>query len=238
MNLNDIFRENGLISRHLGNYELRAEQIHMANAVQEAIRLNKHLLVEAGTGVGKSLAYLVPFIKWSTESDKRAVVSTYTKTLQEQLVNKDLPFLERVLDIDFKFALCVGSQNYICLRRMNQGYAYDLFDSERELAEIQRINRWLGESETGLYSDLDFEPAESTWSKICRESDLCLGRGCSFKNRCFYRKARSKEEQADILVVNHHLFFANLVSGGKVLPEFESVVFDEAHTLEMLLPNI
>ncbi|MFH1338902.1 MAG: helicase C-terminal domain-containing protein [Candidatus Omnitrophota bacterium] len=232
MNLNDIFRENGLISRHLGNYELRAEQIHMANAVQEAIRLNKHLLVEAGTGVGKSLAYLVPFIKWSTESDKRAVVSTYTKTLQEQLVNKDLPFLERVLDIDFKFALCVGSQNYICLRRMNQGYAYDLFDSERELAEIQRINRWLGESETGLYSDLDFEPAESTWSKICRESDLCLGRGCSFKNRCFYRKARSKEEQADILVVNHHLFFANLVSGGKVLPEFESVVFDEAHTLE------
>lgn len=232
MDLNDIFAEKGLIARHFGNYEYRTEQIQMANAVQEAIQLNRHLLVEAGTGVGKSLAYLVPFIEWSTEFNKKAVISTYTKTLQEQLVNKDLPNLSRVLGIDFKFALCVGGQNYICLRRLNQGSNYDLFDSERELEEIQRIGRWLEETESGLYSDLEFEPAESTWSKICRESDLCLGKNCPYRNDCFYRKARQKEDKADILVVNHHLFFANLVSGGKVLPDFEAVVFDEAHTLE------
>ncbi len=232
MNINDIFGEKGLIAKHLGNYEYRTEQIQMAGAIQEAIQLNRHLLVEAGTGVGKSLAYLIPFIKWSVEFDKKVVVSTYTKALQEQLVNKDLPLLEHVLGIDFKFALCVGGQNYICLRRLNQGYNYDLFESERELQEIQQINRWLDETETGLYSDLDFAPKESTWNKICRESDLCLGKKCSFRNRCFYRRARLKEDKANILVVNHHLFFANLVSGGRVLPDFEAVVFDEAHTLE------
>jgi ATP-dependent DNA helicase DinG len=231
MDLNEVFKEEGLIARHLGNYEFRPEQIQMANAVQEAIQLNRHLLAEAGTGVGKSLAYLVPFINWSTHFKKKAVISTYTKTLQEQLVNKDLPFLHRVLGIDFSFTLCVGGQNYLCLRRLNQGYNYDLFESEKELQEIQLISQWLQETKTGLYSDLDFEPNESTWSKVCRESDLCLGRRCSYRKDCFYLKARLKEEKADILVVNHHLFFANLASGGRVLPDFQAVVFDEAHIL-------
>ncbi len=232
MNLNDIFKDDGLLAKHLPNYEFRAEQIQMASAVQEAIQLNRHLLVEAGTGVGKSLAYLISFIKWSTDFNKKVVISTHTKTLQEQLTKKDLPFLQRILGIDFRFALCVGGQNYLCLRRFNQGYNYDLFETGAELTQMQRISRWLERTETGLYSDLDFEPAESTWSKICREGDLCLGRKCLYRKDCFYRKARIKEDKANILVVNHYLFFANLVSGGRVLPNFEAVVFDEAHTLE------
>ncbi|MFH1678546.1 MAG: helicase C-terminal domain-containing protein [Candidatus Omnitrophota bacterium] len=232
MELTDIFKEDGLIAKHLVSYEFRIQQIQMANAVAEAIQSNQHLLVEAGTGVGKSLAYLVPFIQWCTRLNKKVIISTYTKTLQEQLVNKDLPFLRRVLGIDVKFALCMGGQNYLCLRRFQQSQNHDLFETGRELSQIQQIGRWLEATESGLYSDLDFEPGESTWSKICREGDLCLGRKCAHRKGCFYQKARAKLEKADILVVNHHLFFANLVSGGRVLPNVEAVVFDEAHTLE------
>ncbi len=232
MNLNDIFKEYGLIAQHLENFEFRPEQAQMANAVQEAIRLNRHLLAEVGTGVGKSLAYLIPFINWAVSFDKKVAVSTYTKTLQEQLVNKDLPFLQRVLGIEFKFALCVGGQNYLCLRRFNQAQKYDLFESDREMTEICRISKWLDKTETGLYSDLEFRPPEFTWAKICRESDLCMGKKCLYTKNCFYRRAKLKENNAHILVINHHLFFANLISGGRVLSNFEAVVFDEAHTLE------
>jgi ATP-dependent DNA helicase DinG len=232
MNLNNIFDEDGLIAQHLGTYEFRVQQMQMAKAVEEAVQSRKHLLVEAGTGVGKSLAYLVPFIQWAKKFDKKVAVSTYTKTLQEQLVKKDLPFLHEILGLDFNYTLCVGAQNYLCLRRLTQGYKNDLFDSDRELGEIERITGWAEETATGLYAELDFEPSEYTWGKICREADLCLGRKCTHRKECFYNKAKEKENKADILVVNHHLFFANLASGGRVLPNFEALVFDEAHTLE------
>ncbi|MFH1784136.1 MAG: helicase C-terminal domain-containing protein, partial [bacterium] len=232
MKLRDVFSEQGLISRVLDNFEFRPQQMIMAEAVEGAVSLRRHLLAEVGTGVGKSLAYLVPFIQWAKDKDKKVVVSTYTKTLQEQLVKKDLPFLKSILGIDFNFALCVGGQNYLCLRRFSQGYKNDLFESDRELDEIGRIRVWAETTETGLYSDLDFEPRDGTWNKICRETDLCMGRKCQYKKECFYNKARSFQNQADILVVNHHLFFANLSSGGRVLPSFEGVVFDEAHTLQ------
>ncbi len=232
MNINDIFGENGVIAKHLKTYEFRPQQMIMANAVGSAIELNKHLLAEAGTGVGKSLAYLVPFIKWSKDFSKKIVISTYTKTLQEQLVNKDLPFLRTALNIDFRFALCVGAHNYLCLRRLNRGYNYDLFDTNREVEEIRRITEWKNKTESGLYSDLEFEPIAATWNKVCREGDLCLGKKCLYRKDCFYNKAKLIQDKADILVINHHLFFANLISGGNVLPNFEAVVFDEAHTLE------
>ncbi|MFH1577852.1 MAG: ATP-dependent DNA helicase [Candidatus Omnitrophota bacterium] len=231
MDINDVFKEEGLIAGHLENYEFRAQQVHMAAAVKEAIDLKKHLLIEAGTGVGKSLAYLVPFIEWSSRANQKVAISTYTKTLQEQLIKKDLPFLQAALGIDFKFALCVGGQNYICLRRLNMGYEHDLFEA-LESSTIERIHRWLDKTKSGLYSDLDFEPKDITWAKICRESDLCLGRKCAYRKDCFYRKARLADDNANILVLNHHLFFANLISGGRVLPDFSAVVFDEAHTLE------
>ncbi len=232
MSLEDIFNENGLVAQNLSSFEFRSQQLGMAKAVERTIESRRHLLAEAGTGVGKSLAYLVPFIMWAKESDRKVVISTYTKTLQEQLVNKDLPFLKSILGIDFKFALCLGGQNYICLRRFNHGYKHDLFESEKELDEINRIRVWIERTQSGLCSDLDFEPKNITWTKICRETDLCLGRKCLYKNSCFYNRARLTQNQADILVVNHHLFFANLASGGRVLPAFEGVVFDEAHTLE------
>ncbi len=232
MDLNSIFSENGLIAQNLNDFEFRPQQLQMANAVWGAVCSNQHLIVEAGTGVGKSLAYLEPAICWSVENSEKIVISTYTKTLQEQLINKDLPFLQRILDINFRFALCVGGQNYACLRRFHQGHQYDLFETKTELNQATHIASWLEETETGLYSDLDFQPTESIWGKVCREADLCLGKKCAHRRNCFYNRARQEQARADILVVNHHLFFANLISGGKVLPNFDAVVFDEAHTLE------
>ncbi len=237
MSIGETFRESRLITRYIDNYEFRPQQIQMAEAVERAISSGRDLLVEAGTGVGKSIAYLIPFIKWLRRSNKRVVISTYTKTLQEQLINKDLPSLQGIFGFNFRFTLCVGGQNYLCLRRLNQLFNYDLFDGDREIREISEISKWQKETDTGLRSDLDFEPEEVVWAKVCRESDLCLGRDCFYRKDCFYNKARLKAFKSHILVINHHLYFANLISGGRVLPCFDAVVFDEAHTLEDVATN-
>ncbi|MFH1776880.1 MAG: helicase C-terminal domain-containing protein [Candidatus Omnitrophota bacterium] len=206
----------------------------MVKAVQKAIGDDRHLIVEAGTGVGKSLAYLLPLIKWAADTNNKVVISTYTKTLQEQLVKKDLPQLRKVLGIDFRFSLCLGSNNYICLRRTSQNLISGFYETTEEKNDITKLQEWLKKTKLGLRSELGFRPPESLWNRLCRESDLCLGKKCFFKNDCFYRKARLQEFQAHILVVNHHLFFANIASGNKVLPSFKAVVFDEAHTLEQV----
>ena len=214
------------------NYETRPQQIEMTLEIQKAIEQNKHLIIEAGTGVGKSLAYLVPFIFWSIEEKKKVIISTYTKTLQEQLADKDLPFLQEILPVEFKFEMCVGSENYLCLRRLGNTFQYGLFDSPNEVKEINRISKWRERTQTGLRLELDFEPQERSWSKVCREPDMCLGNRCRYRNECFYSQSRIAQSKADLLVVNHHLFFANLSSGGRVLPAYDAVVFDEAQNIE------
>ena len=229
--------EDGPLAGRLGNYEVRLPQTKMLDAVTEAISENTHLMVEAGTGVGKSMAYLLPFISWAKKDGKRIIVSTYTKTLQEQLFRKDLPFLKQVLgqddpELNFDFALCVGSENYLCLRRLHRALQ-DLnnFDAEQK-QDFLEIKRWSNITSTGLIMDLDFSPHASVWQEVSRESDLCRYRKCRHYSGCFYRRAREIQKNAHILVVNHYLFFANLVSGGRALPYFDAVVFDEAHTLE------
>lgn len=245
MLIKDVFGNNGAIAEKLGAYELRPQQIDMALAIEKSINENRHLIIEAGTGVGKSLAYLVPFIFWAVKEQKRIVISTYTKTLQEQLINKDLPFLRNALGstsketggLDFSFALCVGGQNYLCIRRFNQALKHGLLETKKEIKEFQKIIGWEEQTKSGLRSELDFEPSQAIWSKVCRESDLCFGKKCLFKDDCYYNRAKRKEYKAHILVTNHHLFFANLVNEGRVLPRFDAVVFDEAHTLEDVATN-
>lgn len=254
MLIEDVLGKSGIIANKLDSYELRPQQLDMALAIGKSIDENKHLIVEAGTGVGKSMAYLVPFIFWTVKNRKKVVISTYTKTLQEQLIKKDLPFLRNALKsahadtchnnsspeaeqgreekFDFSFALCVGGQNYLCLRRFTQAQMHGVFDTRKEVGEFQKIIEWEGQTRNGLRSELDFEPSHAVWSKTCRESDLCFGKKCPFKDDCYYNKARRKEYKAQILVTNHHLFFANLVNEGRVLPGFDAVVFDEAQTLE------
>ena len=206
----------------------------MSEAISEAIKLDKHLIVEAGTGVGKSLAYLIPFIIHTVKNNKKVIISTYTKTLQNQLCSKDLPFLKKSLGIKFNYALCLGSENYLCLRRLNGKNAYDLLNSDNQFNEMTRILDWSSKTKSGIKSDLDFIPKSGVWNNVCRESDLCLGKKCSFKDSCFYKKAKNMERKSHILVTNHSLFFTNLASGGQVLPNFNAVVFDEAQTLEKI----
>jgi len=228
----EVLKEGGLISQNLSNYEERNEQIQMAKAVEEAILKKKHLVVEAGTGVGKSLSYLIPFIYWTVQEKKRVVISTYTKTLQEQLIKKDLPFLKKALNIDFRFALAVGGENYFCLRKMEGAHVYELLDTQKEIKELEKIFLSLPYLKDGLKSELDFEPSGKGWGRVCRESDVCLNKRCPFQKRCYYLKAKRAEAHSQILVVNHHLFFAHLSSEEKVLPSFDALVFDEAHNLE------
>ena len=245
MNIDDIFGPYGTFAKRPGVYEVRHQQIDMSRAVEESISERKHLIIEAGTGVGKSMAYLVPLILWAVENKKKVVISTYTKTLQEQLVKKDLPFIRDSLVLDnkisgkpdFSFALCVGGQNYLCIRRFHQALKHGLLTTMKDLNELQNITEWESQTKSGLRSDLDFEPSQTTWSKVCRESDLCLGKKCDYKDDCYYNKARRREFKAHILVTNHHLFFANLVNEGRILPNFDAVIFDEAHTLEDVATN-
>jgi ATP-dependent DNA helicase DinG len=231
MNALKLFGETGAIARAmLQAYEYRPQQSDMAEAVQSALEDKTHLIVEAGTGVGKSLAYLVPLVMRAREENQRAVVATYTKALQQQLVDKDLPFLRSVLG-DFRYALCVGGENYLCLRRFDHLRIGNLYE-QNEIEPLNRLFAWSTMTRTGLRSELDIEPPPGLWGKACRQADLCFGKDCSYYKDCFYMKAKSTEQQAHILVANHHLFFADMATGGNVLPFYKTVVFDEAHQVE------
>jgi len=227
-----LLGDNGVISRALKNYESRPQQLRMAEALCKSIESKEHLMVEAGTGVGKSLAYLVPFIIYAVENEKRVIVSTNTKTLQQQLYEKDLPFLRRALAVEFNYCLCLGSENYLCLRRINSEFTLNLFDTQTQQNDVKRIILWSLKTKKGLKSELGFIPGYEVWDKVCREPDLCLGSKCAHKLNCFYKNAKKYERISHILITNHALFFTNLASGGLVLPEFHAVVFDEGHTLE------
>lgn len=228
---NNFFKEYEEISKRLAGYESRLEQIEMAIAIDEALKLENHLIVEAGTGVGKSLAYLLPLIKWVLNEElgyRKAVVSTYTKALQRQLVEKELPFLKNTIYNELRYALCLGSENYICLRRLDKAVSVGLFDEPDH--QIKKLLSWVKRTTTGIRSEIDLDPY--TWQRVCRESDACYGKKCKQYNLCFYQKAKNKERMSHILVTNHHLFFANVVSGWNVIPHFNACVFDEAHEIE------
>ncbi|RKY40046.1 MAG: hypothetical protein DRP85_09360 [Candidatus Makaraimicrobium thalassicum] len=228
----DLFEEGGKIAGQLHGYEIRPQQLQMVEAVEQAITGPRNIIVEAGTGVGKSLAYLVPFIDWAVREDRKVVISTYTKALQNQLFVKDLPFLTRVLDIGFRYAMCMGSENYACLRKARKNSIPDLFETKKRKKQAENIIRWLSETETGLVTDMDFVLEKSVWNRFSRESDLCRGRKCPHNEQCFYRKARLKQSSSHILITNHSLLFTDITSGGRVLPDFQGLVLDEAHTLE------
>ncbi len=231
MSMEEILGKDGAVARAMGTaWEERPQQLRMADAVRKALAGGNHLVVEAGTGVGKSLAYLVPLVLWAREADSRVVVATYTKALQQQIVRKDIPFLKTVLG-DFRVALCVGGENYLCLRRFDQLRTGDLYE-QSEIDPLNRLFDWSTRTRTGLRSELPFEPPPGLWAKACRESDLCFGRECAYYKDCFYQRAKLLEQQAQVLVANHHLFFADLATGGNVLPQHRAVVFDEAHQIE------
>jgi ATP-dependent DNA helicase DinG len=227
-----FFEEGGVLSKCLPRYEFRNEQLAMALAVAEAAEKRETLLVEAGTGVGKSLGYLVPLILKAAVEDKRIFVATGTKTLQHQLMEKELPFLKKYLGADFNYALCVGAENYLCERRL-AGLALsaqeDLFGAGSEIASLRE---WSESCSKGLRSEISFPVSNHTWYQVCRIPELCSGQDCGKGGECFYQRARKRMSWADVLVGNHHLLFANLMSDWEYLPECQILVIDEAHTLD------
>jgi ATP-dependent DNA helicase DinG len=225
----------GPIAAALPGFEARPQQVQMACAIQRAFTQERHLAVEAGTGVGKSFAYLVPVIQHICEKGQKAVVSTFTITLQEQLINKDIPFLARCLPCSFTAVLAKGRGNYLCQRRL--GFA---LRSQRSLfgpgsRELESIEQWARTTTDGSLSDLPFQPSRATWDKVCSEHGNCPGRKCSYYRRCFYRQARTRWGEADLIVANHALLFSDLTLKEKsvgLLPPYQLVVIDEAHNME------
>jgi ATP-dependent DNA helicase DinG len=241
-----LFGPTGLLSR-ARNFEYRPQQQRMAMAVAEALQNGKHLLVEAGTGVGKSFAYLVPAILFAAARNKKAVICTHTINLQEQLVQKDLPVLQRVLPVKFTYTMLKGRNNYLCTRRLQKALAQasGLFTSP-ELSELKRIQQWAAHTTDGSLSDFELEPDPTVWSHVCSERGLCSPKICGHQSEfaksnavCFYQRERSRILAADVLVLNHTLFFTLL--GGKeedaetgILFKNDFVIFDEAHTVEQV----
>src|SRR5262245_25630766 len=231
----------------------------MADAAERAIVDGHHLVVEAGTGVGKSFAYLVPAISYVTaepppppseddEEDhpcvgemqrprRRVIISTHTISLQEQLLQKDLPLLRSVIPDEFSAVLVKGRGNYLSLRRMNLAgeRASSLFSQEEELHELRQIIGWSKKTGDGSLSDLSYRPRPSVWDEVASDSSNCLGRKCPTYKDCFYFRARRRVTNAQLLIVNHALFFSDLAlrrNGVSILPDYDAVILDEAHTLE------
>lgn len=241
-----IFSETGLLSR-ASNFEFRPQQQDMAVAVARALAKREHLLVEAGTGVGKSLAYLVPAILHAVANQKKAIICTHTINLQEQLTQKDLPMLEAVLPVKFGYTMLKGRSNYLCTRRLDKALrqADQLFSSP-EIEELKRIHEWAKETEDGSLSDFEIEPDPKVWSQVCSERGLCSPKICGHQSDfgkgnavCFFQRARNRILSSDVLVLNHTLFFTLLPDieeheSDGILFKNDFVIFDEAHTVEQV----
>jgi ATP-dependent DNA helicase DinG len=225
--MEDVFGPGGALVDALPDYERRPEQAALAAAVDRALATGEHLVAEAGTGVGKSLAYLVPAL----ESGLRVVVATATKALQEQLLAKDVPVAAKVVGREVRVAVLKGRQNYLC-RRQLQGFQPFLLADGRDGRAWEAMQGWLDTTETGDRAELELEPSEGLWAELAVGADRCGGRRCPFVSACFAEAARDRAAEADLIVVNHALYFAHVASGGGVLPEHDAVVFDEAHRLE------
>jgi ATP-dependent DNA helicase DinG len=238
MSITSILGPGGAVARQLTPYEPRPQQLAMAEAVAAAVADRKHLMVEAGTGVGKSFAYLVPAILAATaDKDSKVVVSTHTISLQEQLIKKDIPFLQKVLPGQFKGVLVKGRSNYLSLRRLRvaQQRMGALLAEENAVRQLTTIGRWSRTTQDGSKSDLDFQPLPPVWDLVESDTGNCLGRKCPEHARCFYFKARRQLRDAHVLVVNHALFFSDLAlrrAGAALLPDYRVAILDEAHTLE------
>ncbi len=230
--MREFFGPGGILEQRLPDYEYRPSQIRMANAVARALEGQNHVIIEAGTGTGKTLAYLLPALLYG----RRIVVSTGTKTLQDQIFYKDIPLLETIVERPISAAYLKGRNNYLCRLKLEGQFADGLF-TPRELPAFRQIVEWAAETETGDRAELGSVGDDSElWSRIDARRDKCLGSKCKDYDRCFLTLMRQKALESDIVVVNHHLFFADLNirtdDVPAILPDYTAVIFDEAHEIE------
>lgn len=231
--MKEIFGDNGLISSYIDGFENRHEQQAMAEFIYESLIESEHCLVEAGTGTGKTLAYLVPTALHALAEDKRVIVTTETKSLQKQLLDKDLPMVRELVHSmtgeQLSFALCLGSANYPCRSRFNAVLQKGRL-GEKETRRLQQLVTLFDERRA--FSRFDVTVPEYLWREICRESDACQSYRCQYRDHCPYQMARKAWQESTVLVMNHYLLFSHIATDRTYLPDCEIVVFDEAHSLE------
>ena len=232
-----VFGDGGLVAQFHENYEFRDGQIRMAEAIARTFNEKKHLIVEAPTGTGKTLAYLIPAIAQAIKTKKRIIISTGTKNLQEQLMEKDIPFLQKVLPKKFSAAYMKGRSNYACLYRIYKADEQPIQSGLDEIDNFNEVSEWVKDTKTGDRAELTYLPENLPfWNRINAKSETCIGQKCPDFEPCFITRMRAGAETADIVIVNHQLFFADLnVRGnafGKVIPDYGAVIFDEAHLIE------
>src|SRR5580704_4406277 len=233
ISIEDVFGPGGLLEKRHPGYEFRPSQLEMAEIVEGAFQKQQHVVIEAGTGTGKTLAYLIPAIR----SGRRVVISTATKSLQEQLFQKDVPFLQKHFAPNLKAALMKGRSNFLCRQKVHQMEGQPALKGIDEVDWFSQIRDWEKLTETGDRSELTFLPDDAElWHRIDARSDLCTGQKCPEFEKCFFTATHQRAQEADLIIVNHHLFFADLAlrkdDFGSILPEYSAVVFDEAHEIE------
>lgn len=238
LSIEDILGRDGRLSASIEDFEFRPSQIKMAQLIMRALKQDYYAIIEAGTGTGKTMGYLVPVIM----SGKKTVVSTGTKNLQDQIFFQDIPLIADALGIKLNTLLMKGRKNYICLHRYNQHFMQPSFIAASGNKARNRIEKWLKKTKSGDRAELDWlADDDPLWDSISSTSDQCLGMDCPQMKDCFLNELRKKAARADIIIVNHHLFFADLmvkrVGFGEIIPRFQAVVFDEAHRVEEIAVN-
>ena len=228
-----VFEPIGLLARHLEGFEFRESQLSMARLIDQGLREKRHVIIEAGTGTGKTLGYLVPIVL----SGKKAVISTGTKNLQEQIFFKDIPLLAGATGLSIDAALMKGRKNYLCLHRYHQARSTPGLFEGRERPRWKRMDRWVEETEFADRSELGWLADEDPfWDQVSSTSEQCLGARCLYFDDCFLNALRRRAARSRVIIVNHHLFFADLMvkqgGFGEIIPRFQVVVLDEAHNVE------
>ena len=244
IDIENYFAKDGILAKEIKGFEYRQEQEEMAQYIQDAINEDRKIIVEAGTGTGKTLAYLIPSIKWAVTNKKKVIIATNTINLQEQLLLKDIPLAKSIIKDEFSYVLVKGRNNYVCKRLFNElvlGKSIDIETFSMEAREqIEYILKWGNKTKTGDKAELPFEVYPDVWELVQSTTELCLGKKCPYRKECFYIKTRMEKMEADILISNHHVFFADLNVRAEtdfdseylILPRYDMVIFDEAHNVE------
>ena len=254
LSVDSILGPDGNIARRLKGYEPREQQLEMARMVAKALQSEKHLIAEAGTGTGKSFAYLVPAILHATENQvapepllpvdseeepkqRRVLISTHTSSLQEQLIAKDVPLLNSVIPREFSAVLVKGRSNYMSLRRMHRAVskATSLLATDEQHTQLRAIRKWSKESQDGSRATLPIKPDSTVWDEVASDTGNCLGRNCKHHKDCFYFRARRRAAGAQLLIVNHAMLFSDIALrrlGVSILPDYDTIILDECHTIE------
>ncbi|MDQ3193515.1 MAG: DEAD/DEAH box helicase, partial [Bacteroidota bacterium] len=238
--IKDFFSAEGILSRHYESFEYRNPQEQMAESILETLENRSHIFIEAPTGVGKSFAYLVPAIYYAKKNQKKVIVSTYTINLQEQLIGKDIPFLQKIFPVPFKAKLLKGRNNYLCPKRLRRAIeaSNSLFETEEE-HNLELIYQWSKVTKDGTRSDINFKINDNVWNTVCSERGICTTKTCGGEDTdCFYHLAKKELVDSDVIIVNHHLFFTLFdgISEDRegYLYKNDFVIFDEAHTIEQV----